>query len=112
MFVYDEETRTFWFNFQSLESNENFQLCGIILGLAIYNNVILDVHFPSAIYKLLLGLELDFHDLETAMPELAKGLQQMLDFDGDVENVFCASFEVCIFLVYADHGDSAFACNV
>lgn len=95
MFVYDDATRTFWFNSLSLEPSENFQLCGIILGLAIYNNVILDVHFPIAVYKLLLGLELDYHDLEALMPDLAKGLQQMLDFEGDVESVFCTAFEVC-----------------
>ena len=28
-----------------------FKLLGIILGIALYNNVILDVHFPRAVYK-------------------------------------------------------------
>lgn len=46
MFVYNEETRTFWFNPASLDSGIEFQLVGIVLGLAIYNGVILDVHFP------------------------------------------------------------------
>lgn len=33
-------------------------------------------------------------DLKQAMPELGRGLQQLLDFDGDVEAVFARSFEV------------------
>ena len=46
MFEYHEEMRDFWFSPASLESSVEFQLVGIVLGLAIYNGVILDVHFP------------------------------------------------------------------
>jgi hypothetical protein len=28
-------------------------------------------------------------DLKAAFPDLARGLQQLLDFEGDVEAVFC-----------------------
>ena len=34
-------------------------------------------------------------DLKAAMPELGRGLQQLLDFDGNVEGTFARSFEVC-----------------
>jgi hypothetical protein len=37
-----------------------------------------------------------FDDLKVAMPELGRGLQQLLDYDGDVENVFMRSFDVCL----------------
>ena len=33
-------------------------------------------------------------DLKRAMPELGRGLEQLLDFDGDVEATFAQSFEV------------------
>jgi hypothetical protein len=33
-------------------------------------------------------------DLKQAMPELGRGLQQLLDFEGDVEATFARSFEV------------------
>jgi hypothetical protein len=46
MFIYSEEYRTFWFNHNSMESEQEFHLMGSILGLAIYNGVILDIHFP------------------------------------------------------------------
>lgn len=55
MFTYNEETRTFWFNPVSLDTQDEFELVGVILGLAIYNGVILDVHFPLVVYKKLLG---------------------------------------------------------
>eukprot|EP00798_Chlamydomonas_sp_ICE-L_P014653 gene14653-20687_t len=94
MFTYYEETRDFWFNSSSLESSVEFQLVGIILGLAIYNGVILDIHFPLVVYKKLLGEQPTFDDLAEAQPSLAKGLQQLLDFNGDVENTFCSTFSV------------------
>ena len=93
MFVYSEETRNFWFSQQALDV-EDFRLVGIVLGLAIYNNVILDVHFPLVVYKKLKGLETTLDDLKDAFPQLGNGLQQLLDFEGDIENVFCRSFEV------------------
>ena len=37
MFTYDDEQRTFWFNRASLESDREFELIGILLGVAIYN---------------------------------------------------------------------------
>jgi ubiquitin-protein ligase E3 A len=40
-----------------------FELCGKLLGLAIYNSVILDIHFPLVIYKKLLGEEIGISDL-------------------------------------------------
>ncbi len=55
MFNYNEETRTFWFNPETFEPPIKFELIGFILGLALYNLVILDVHLPKVIYRKLLG---------------------------------------------------------
>ena len=49
MFRFDEDNQFYWFNSVSLESEEQYRLIGILLGLAIYNNVILDVRFPMII---------------------------------------------------------------
>ena len=51
MFTYTDETRTIWFNPHSLESALEFELIGILLGVAIYNSIILDVRFPLTVYK-------------------------------------------------------------
>jgi hypothetical protein len=46
MFKYLEESRSLWFTIDSPESDEVFELVGVLLGIAIYNSIILDLHFP------------------------------------------------------------------
>lgn len=55
MFDYYEKEGLYWFKHDSFESPMKFELIGIILGLAIFNGVILDVHLPLAVYKKLKG---------------------------------------------------------
>lgn len=68
MFILDEETQTFWFNPMSFENDGQFTLIGIVLGLAIYNNVILDIHFPMVVYRKLMGKLGIFEDLKASHP--------------------------------------------
>lgn len=60
MFKYMENTRTFWFSHLSIELETEYRLVGSVLGLAIYNGVILDLHFPPVVYKKLLNGKPDF----------------------------------------------------
>ena len=60
MFKYMETTRTFWFSHLSIELKTEYKLVGVVLGLAIYNGVILDLHFPPVVYKKLLNGKPDF----------------------------------------------------
>lgn len=92
MFAYKEESHTYWFNMASPACDLEFQLVGILLGLAIYNGVILDIRFPKFLYKKLKGLKADFSDLEEAAPNLAKQLEYLLHYDGDVEGTFSLYF--------------------
>jgi ubiquitin-protein ligase E3 A len=49
MFEFTEETREFWFSPAALDigaSLMDFKMVGIVLGLGIFNAVILDVHLP------------------------------------------------------------------
>lgn len=68
MFTYDEATKLFWFNPSSFETEGQFTLIGIVLGLAIYNNCILDVHFPMVVYRKLMGKKGTFCDLGDSHP--------------------------------------------
>lgn len=68
MFTYDEDTRLFWFNSLSFETDAQYKLIGILLGLAIYNNVILDIHFPMIVYSKLMGKPGIFEDLKISHP--------------------------------------------
>lgn len=54
MFTLDQETQNFWFNFNAMEGAAEFKMVGRIIGLAVYNGVILDIHFPPVFYKKLI----------------------------------------------------------
>ena len=51
MFTLEEGTRTYWFRPSSLDLHMEFELVGLLLALAIYNNHNLEVSFPMVVYK-------------------------------------------------------------
>ena len=67
MFIELQETKNYWFSHSSMEIDE-FRLIGVLLGLAIYNGVILDIRFPFIIYKKLMDQPLTFEDLQDVFP--------------------------------------------
>ncbi len=67
MFIQDDVNRLQWFNGASRDFPE-FELIGILLGLAIYNGVILDLHLPVVVYKKLLGHKLTLEDVKQVNP--------------------------------------------
>jgi len=94
MFILNEETQCYWMNHTSTDTRE-FQLIGILLGLAIYNGVILDVHFPFVMYKKLMGVPLTFADIKEVEPTLSCNLQRLLEYNrDDVEETFSLYFQV------------------
>lgn len=94
MFEYDNDTNYHWFNSLTFVSNMDYELVGKILGIAIYNKVILDLHFPRVIYKKLLNKKIDFRDLKETFPEIGNSLERLLKYDGDVENDFGLDFTI------------------
>ncbi|KAJ3321208.1 hypothetical protein HDV06_004551 [Boothiomyces sp. JEL0866] len=95
MFEYNIDTRQSWINRNSLESSLQFELVGIVIGLALYNGVMVRVSFPKLMYKKLVKEEVTLEDVKEAFPALGKGLQQLLDWnDGDVSDVFMRTFEI------------------
>ena len=75
MFNYNQKTRLYWFNHFTFEPKIKYELIGIIFGLAIYNNIILDVKFPITVYRKLLGLKPTLEDMKECDPELYKNLK-------------------------------------
>ncbi|KAG9069298.1 putative E3 ubiquitin-protein ligase [Linnemannia hyalina] len=93
MFIYDDQSQYCWFNPASFESLDQFYLVGVVIGLAIYNSTILDLPLPLAVYKKLLNIPVALEDLATFRPDLAKGFDQLLNYEEeDVEDVFCLNF--------------------
>ncbi|KAJ6648241.1 Ubiquitin-protein ligase E3A [Pseudolycoriella hygida] len=95
MFTYQEDTRTVWFNSTSFENEAQFTLIGIVLGLAIYNNIILAVNFPMVVYRKLMGCKGSFADLEDFNPAFSNSLKSMLNYqESDMEEVFTQTFQI------------------
>ena len=69
MFMADSETNSLWFNPSAPEDlDREYILIGMLLGLAIYNSIILDIKFPPVLYRKLMGKVGTFEDLETSHP--------------------------------------------
>jgi hypothetical protein len=84
MFRHEEETGMMWFIPDSQSPPEEFELIGILLGIAIYNSVILDMRFPMAVYKKVMNSPLSLDDLKAFMPSVATSLENLLKYDGDL----------------------------
>lgn len=101
LFIFDEETDYFWFNpyppiFGSEEEKE-YMLIGMLFGLAIYNNITMDVHFPPVLFKKILGFDGLFEDLEHTHPSIYRSLITLLQYDSQelsIEDCFCLTYEV------------------
>lgn len=108
LFIYDEDSHYCYFNPGTFETSDQFFLVGAVLGLAIYNSTILDVALPPFAFRKLLASAPNYtgpatsslrpssgytlEDLAEFKPSLAKGLRQLLEFDGDVKETFCRDF--------------------
>ncbi|KAF9204525.1 putative E3 ubiquitin-protein ligase HTD2 [Haplosporangium sp. Z 27] len=109
MFVTNEDSRLCWFARSPLDDElalDEYNMVGRLIGLAIYNGIILDIHFPSALYKKLalaaesqgdsrkLDEQWDLDDLAEIDPTLAKGLKQLETFEGDVLEAYDRTFQI------------------
>jgi len=94
-FADDDTARELWFQPMSTAEAAEFKLVGQVLGLALYNGVILDLCFPLVLYKKLLGLRVGLSDLCAMQPLVGRSLTRLLDYDGeDMENELCLDFTV------------------
>jgi hypothetical protein len=105
MFVVKND-RFIWFNHASFECNLNFELIGTLLGLALYNEVILNLKFPVAVYKKLIAAgtkpplfsdHLDLDDLQEFDPDVHRTLHNLQTKDWterDTGLTFSVSHEI------------------
>ncbi|TGZ64889.1 hypothetical protein CRM22_006165 [Opisthorchis felineus] len=97
MFRCYPESRMLWFSEFTMESDNVFLLIGILCGLAIYNSIIVDLAFPLAMFRKLLGDKPVLDDLMELDPVVGRSLQQLLDYEGqDVAETFCLTFSLDI----------------
>ncbi|CAH8660627.1 unnamed protein product [Schistosoma rodhaini] len=97
MFRCYPESRMLWFSESTMESENVFLMVGILCGLAIYNSIIVDLSFPLAMFRKLLGETPGLDDLKELDPIVGRSLQELLDYDNaDLADVFCLNFTVTI----------------
>lgn len=95
MFVSYPDTRTIWFNDRSFEEDTMFFLVGITCGLAIHNNVIINVQFPLPLYKKLLKQKTNYLDINYLDPTTYRSFESLLAYEeDDFEDVFALDFTI------------------
>ncbi|XP_021913778.1 probable E3 ubiquitin-protein ligase HECTD2 isoform X2 [Zootermopsis nevadensis] len=111
MFVYHPNSRCYWFSTDQEGNLREYNLIGVLMGLAVYNSIILDLHFPSICYRKLLSPPVvpdvdtsdvgsvktpTVDDLAEIMPDVSRGLTELLAYEGNVEEDMCMSFQVSL----------------
>lgn len=106
MFKVDAESRYIWFDPGSFSELEDFWAVGVVVGLAVYNNIPgLDINFPLSLFKKLKGEPVEMEDFKRVFPSHAASLQALLDWippeglstseaDQLFEDTFCIDFSV------------------
>ncbi|XP_044276571.1 probable E3 ubiquitin-protein ligase HECTD2 isoform X2 [Varanus komodoensis] len=108
MFTYHKDSHCHWFSSFNCDNYSEFRLVGALMGLAVYNSITLDIRFPPCCYKKLLSPPIvpsdqnspvgigsvTIDDLCRVMPELAHGLNELLSYEGNVEEDFYSTFQV------------------
>lgn len=97
MFTYHEDSKLLWFNPHGFENDQEFELIGLMIGIAIYNGIILDLRMPMATYKKLRGRRVNLQDLCALQPTVGNSLVKLLEYDQeDFEDVFGLRFELTV----------------
>lgn len=96
----EKNNRFLWFDLRSFECNVNFQLVGILLGLALFNQVIIQLPLPVVLYKKLVIVngsqefcdQITLEDLAEIEPETYTFLKNTLkqDFELVTHELFFA----------------------
>ncbi|KAK6461453.1 ubiquitin-protein ligase [Scheffersomyces coipomensis] len=89
-----EDSNLLWFNIKPIENFEMYYLFGAVLGLAIYNSTILELQFPTALYKLLLGIPIDILDYSQLFPSSYSNLIKLKDLSEEDLDALDITFEV------------------
>nr|XP_044999450.1 E3 ISG15--protein ligase HERC5 [Jaculus jaculus] len=82
MFTYPEEASCMWFPIRPKFEEKRYFFFGVLCGLALFNCNVVNIPFPLALFKKLLGQMPSLEDLIELSPILGKSLQALLDDEG------------------------------
>nr|CAB3252467.1 probable E3 ubiquitin-protein ligase HECTD2 [Phallusia mammillata] len=136
-FVYHEKARCYWFADNASENSSDLFLVGVLMGLAVYNCITLDIRLPMVCYRKLLSsvprpgsplshaadqcstgpskpqqttvtsqasetpasntpvgvIPVTLEDYRSIDPDMVHGLEQLLSYEGDVQEDFDYTFQ-------------------
>lgn len=69
-----------------------FKFVGRVVGKALFDGQLLDVHFTRSFYKHILGAKVTYHDIEAIDPDYYKNLKWMLE--NDISDVLDLTFSI------------------
>ncbi|KAK9758378.1 hypothetical protein RND81_01G225900 [Saponaria officinalis] len=69
-----------------------FKFVGRVVGKALFDGQLLDVHFTRSFYKHILGVKVTYHDIEAIDPDYYKNLKWMLE--NDISDVLDLTFSI------------------
>ncbi|KAI7738652.1 LOW QUALITY PROTEIN: hypothetical protein M8C21_021949, partial [Ambrosia artemisiifolia] len=69
-----------------------FKFVGRVVGKALFDGQLLDVHFTRSFYKHILGAKVTYHDIEAIDPAYFKNLKWMLE--NDISDVLDLTFSI------------------
>ncbi|SGZ51888.1 CIC11C00000004050 [Sungouiella intermedia] len=95
-----KDSNLLWFNVIPIDNFEMYYLFGAVLGLAIYNSTILELKFPTAMYKILLGLPVGLADYQEIFPEAAENLFRLRNYSEEELESIGLNFEVSFMDVF------------
>ncbi|XP_035268225.1 probable E3 ubiquitin-protein ligase HERC4 [Anguilla anguilla] len=78
-----EDSRLVWFMPEGHRDHDAHSLLGVLCGMALYNQCIVNFNFPLALFKKMLGFMPTLEDLKELSPIEARNLQGVLDADED-----------------------------
>lgn len=89
MVMFNESKTLAWFpsNKISKEKNTQFLIFGRLCGLALYNQSIIHLPFPLALFKKLMDIDASLDDLAELSPSIGQSLQYVLDYEENVQDL-------------------------
>ncbi|XP_063075951.1 probable E3 ubiquitin-protein ligase HERC4 [Engraulis encrasicolus] len=88
-----EESGLVWFMSDDCKADV-YRDIGIIIGMALWNHHLVNIPFPLALFKKLLGRMPTLEDLEEMLPCEARCLREILDYDDETLEVLELDFTV------------------
>ncbi|KAK2841856.1 hypothetical protein Q5P01_012056 [Channa striata] len=89
MFIFNDSQTLAWFPSNAMQKRKLYFLFGLLCGLALYNQCIVHLPFPLALFKKLLGGKPSLEDMIEFSPRVGRSLQDILEDyeDDDIENL-------------------------